>query len=519
MRFLLIVVVIAVGQLGLAQTVVRNNIVKAALRNTGSITEQGKVKGYYSFYDIEKKDSRNNNYQLVIFDENLREINSIDITRPRTYGILDGAFNGKAFCFLFYDYKKKATEMISYDSALRQIGLSVEPVTNKRSKGLKFMVTKGISGEYLEAVPDRGFVKYDVSGEKMLYRIQFFDNQMRLQWSTEASGRFKYEFASNSFVEKNYVGSTITSTDKFKHVETSLIVHRIADGTTLFHIPLATNQHNVVFSKVYFDESQQKFIVIGEYYNKQAKEGKEPSLGFIMLTLGMDGAILDQKLNSWADMSKVAPVTADGKFDGSNIRMVFHDIVRTREGELFVVGEQYEKAISGAGIAAQGASIALAVLTGVYASSTSTVQLNVYNMVLLHFNPDLSINKVHLFEKSKSVMQLPPGSGFLSSKQLSVYAKVMGGFDYAYTQATGDGNSFVVTYIDVERGSEKGGKSTKVLGSIIYTPEKVFTVDKMKLDHKSSQYSIYRAKEGYVMVTEYFQKEKRIESRLEKLNY
>ncbi|TXH25735.1 MAG: hypothetical protein E6Q96_08770, partial [Cyclobacteriaceae bacterium] len=465
MRFLLIVVAVVIGQLGFAQTFVRNNIIKASLRNTGSITEQGKVKGYYSFYDIEKKDSRNNNYQLVIFDENLREINSIDITKPRTYGILDGAFNGKAFCFFFYDHKKRATEMISYDSALRQIGLFVEPVTNKDAKGLKLIVTKGISGEFLEAVPDRGFVKYGTIDEKALYKIQFFDNQMRLQWTTEAPGRFKYEFASNSFVDKNYVGSTITSTNKFKHVETSLIVHRIDDGTKLFHIPLATNLHNVVFSKVYFDQAQQKFIVIGEYYNKQAKEGKEPSLGFIMLTLGMDGTILDQKLTSWTDISKVAPVTTDGKFDGSNIRMVFHDIVRTRDGELFVVGEQYEKAISGAGVAAQGASVALALLTGVYVSSTSTVQLNVYNMVILHFNPDLSINKIHLFEKSKSVMQLPPGSGFMSSKQLSVYAQVMGGFDYAYTQTTNDGNSFVVTYIDYEKGSVKGVKPSNVLGS------------------------------------------------------
>lgn len=519
MRFLLIVVAVVIGQLGFAQTFVRNNIIKASLRNTGSITEQGKVKGYYSFYDIEKKDSRNNNYQLVIFDENLREINSIDITKPRTYGILDGAFNGKAFCFLFYDHKNRATEMISYDSALRQIGLSVEPVTNKDAKGLKFIVTKGISGEFLEAVPDRGFVKYGTIDEKALYKIQFFDNQMRLQWTTEAPGKFKYELASNSFVDKNYVGSTITSTDKFKHVETSLIVHCVTDGTKLFHIPLATSQHNVVFSKVYFDESQQKFIVIGEYYDKLAKESKVPSLGFTVLTIDMDGTIWDQKLNSWADMSKVAPITADGKFDGSNIRMVFHDIVRTSNGEFFVIGEQYEKAVSGAGIAAQGASFALALLTGVYVSSTSSVQLNIYNMVVLHFNSDLSINKVHLFEKSKSVMQLPPGSGFMSSKQLSVYAQVMGGFDYAYTQTTGNGNSFVVTYIDVEKGSENGVKSTKVLGSIIYTPEKVFTVDKMKLDHKSSQYRIYRAKEGYVMVMEYFQQEKRIESRLEKLNY
>ena len=66
---------------------------------------------------------------------------------------------------------------------------------------------------------------------------------------------------------------------------------------------------------------------------------------------------------------------------------------------------------------------------------------------------------------------------------------------------------------------EKGEKGKNILGSIIYTPEKVFTVDQLPLTRKSSTYFVYRAKEGYVLVSEYFPKEKRIDSRLEKLNY
>jgi hypothetical protein len=57
------------------------------------------------------------------------------------------------------------------------------------------------------------------------------------------------------------------------------------------------------------------------------------------------------------------------------------------------------------------------------------------------------------------------------------------------------------------------------LGAIVYTPEKVFSVDKMPLNRKSTEYYVYRAKEGYVLITEYFRKEKRIDTRLEKINF
>ena len=74
-----------------------------------------------------------------------------------------------------------------------------------------------------------------------------------------------------------------------------------------------------------------------------------------------------------------------------------------------------------------------------------------------------------------------------------------------------------MTYVNYDR--EKGQQSKNVLGAIVYTPEHTFTVDKLALNRKSTEYFVYRAKEGYVLVTEYFRKEKRIDTRLEKLNY
>jgi len=47
----------------------------------------------------------------------------------------------------------------------------------------------------------------------------------------------------------------------------------------------------------------------------------------------------------------------------------------------------------------------------------------------------------------------------------------------------------------------------------------VFTVDKIDFDRKSTEFAVTRAKPGYVLIAEYFRKEKKFDMRLEKINY
>jgi uncharacterized protein DUF6770 len=86
-----------------------------------------------------------------------------------------------------------------------------------------------------------------------------------------------------------------------------------------------------------------------------------------------------------------------------------------------------------------------------------------------------------------------------------------------FAQLSSDKSTFIANYINFDRSPET--KSKNVLGSIVYTPEKTFVVDKMELSRKSTEYFINKAKHGHILVTEYLRKEKRIESRLEKINY
>jgi hypothetical protein len=366
-------------------------------------------------------------------------------------------------------------------------------------------------------ITGKGFVCYGLQpAGKYKYEIQCYDNNLKPLWTDVADGKTVVEVASEGFQSGDYIGSTIMRKKSVmtRDMEFDLMVHEVSSGKKLFRVPMLTDKYSVSFSDVFFDAQKQQFIVFGEYNDKNDKELKAPSLGFMTLTLDMTGKIIKEKINSWvSEISVAAPVNERGKFDGNNSRILFHNFVRTSDGSIFAIGEQYKKVASAAGIAGNVMMAAMGGSGGTY----SNVQLNIYNMVIFEFTSDYTIKKVHVFEKDKNVVTLPAGSEYVSSKLMSYYAKAYGGFDYSFTQRSADKNTFYVSYVNYDK--EKGEKSKNVLGTIVYTPEKVFTVDKLALNRKSTLYFVNRAKEGYVMVMEYFKKEKRLDSRLEKVNY
>lgn len=486
-------------QLSSAQTLSKTNVTDVKLRNTGAIVQGGQVKGYYNFYNLEKQDRKNNNYLLSVTDENLREINSVNIVRPNTYLLIEGVFNGDSFAFLFYDVRAKSLELISYDRTLKEAGKVTKEITNRFAGATYAYIAQGHEPmqAFLVAVPNQGFVYYGIKEEsKSDYEIEFYDNNLKRVWvSYGPKDDFDYENAAEAFQNEQYAGSlvmkrtSIFSTD----VDFELLVQNISDGKQVFRVPMATSKYKLSLADVSFDKAKQQFIVFGEYFNKDENVIKSKSQGFITVVLDMQGKIVSEKVNAWkTDINKLVAAKDKETFEDTDI--MFHEFIRTSDGQTFAIGEQYKK--SGPPMA---------------------VKLNVYNMVIFQFDANFAIQKVHVFEKDKNPVALPPGMLVTSSKLLSYIAKSFGGFDFIFSQTSADNNTFVVTYINYDR--EKGEKSKNILGSIIYTPEKVFTVDKLPLVRKSSSFYVYRAKEGYILVNEYFPKEKRMDSRLEKLNY
>jgi hypothetical protein len=390
-------------------------------------------------------------------------------------------------------------ELISYDRTLKESGKVTKEITNRFAGATYTYIAQGHEPmqAFLVAVPNKGFVYYGIKEEsKSDYEIEFYDNNLKRGWvSYGPKDDFDYENAAEAFQNEEYVGSVIMKrTSLFStDADFELLVQNIADGKQVFRVPMASSKYKLSLADVSFDKAKQQFIVFGEYFNKDENVIKSRSQGFITIVLDMQGKIVSEKVNAWkTDITKLVAAKDKETFEDTDI--LFHEFIRTADGQTFAIGEQYKK--SGPPMA---------------------VKLNVYNMVIFQFDANFAIQKVHVFEKDKNPVALPPGMLITSSKLLSYIAKSFGGFDFNFSQTSPDNNTFVVTYINYDR--EKGEKGKNILGSIIYTPEKVFTVDKLPLVRKSSSFYIYRAKEGYILVNEYFPKEKRMDSRLEKLNY
>lgn len=97
---------------------------------------------------------------------------------------------------------------------------------------------------------------------------------------------------------------------------------------------------------------------------------------------------------------------------------------------------------------------------------------------------------------------------------MALMAKAWGVFDYEFTQTDNNHSRFSIGYSDYEKTDEYKGNT---FNAITYSDGKI-TRDKINLKSKSSWMRILPGKPGFVMVMEYFKKEKRMDLRLEKIN-
>ncbi|HEX8059379.1 MAG TPA: DUF6770 family protein [Cyclobacteriaceae bacterium] len=500
-----------------AQTYTKTGIRSVRLRNIGEVIQNNQVTGYYLFYNLERTSSQTNNYMLTVLDENLREINSVNVVRSKHFSILEASHNGNTFAIIGFDSHLNTVEIIAYDSTLKQKASVVRAI-----KGTNLRVAYGAAANgneteqrFLVPVTNEGFLVYSVNeSHKAHYHIESFDNSLQSIWVDEPAADAEVEMAFEAFQDSKVVGSLIESRARTasKDLEYDLLVNNTATGKTVFKVPVVLNTYTVAVSDVRHDTRTNEYIVFGEYYSANARETRDRSLGFMNVVYDSVGNLKTRKATSWEDMSRVTPLDEKGKFEGSNTSILFHNTIRTSDGQVFIVGEQYKKAANASGIALSVAAIAL----GGNRTAPMT-QINIYNLVVFQFNPDFTINKVHVFEKGKSVMHLPQGSVNMSPKFVSNYAKAVGAFDYRFTQMPSDNSTFIVNYVDYDRQNE-GGKAF-VVGSIVYTPEKSFVTDKFTMSRRTSKFQIMKAKPGYILVSEYFYKDKKLESRLEKVNY
>ncbi|MDP4129917.1 MAG: hypothetical protein Q8939_07135, partial [Bacteroidota bacterium] len=81
------------------------------LRNSGTISAQGQIKGYFFLYLSDKIDRHTNEYTLQILDENLNKVKNIKFEDSKKLSLLESAYNGSSLSFLFKNEDTKTLDM------------------------------------------------------------------------------------------------------------------------------------------------------------------------------------------------------------------------------------------------------------------------------------------------------------------------------------------------------------------------------------------------------------------------
>lgn len=483
-------------------------VLKVSLKNMGPIIEKNEVKGYYTFYETDKLNRKTSAYLLQILDENLNVVSSKNITDSDDLRLLEGVYDGQSILLKFYNTKSKEAILRVYDKSAELKQNKTRKVESKwEIAQYNSAITEETKGVTVFGIANTGFVSYAMEDNKSIgYSMEFLpEDATQKSWTYKSNANSKDVETANFLAEGN--GILLTHVGKrpsllSQDATSYLLATDVKTGNKLFEKKLQSTKHDLVLLNGFTDETTGNIAVLGLYYEKDVKTMKAKSLGLFAQVLDKQGNLVSENYTSWAkDVSKFLPVNAKGKMDDTGY-IFFHNIIKSKDEKIYAIGENFKRTVS--------ATAALAVLGG------SLTQMVIEDMFIFEFTPDFKLNNVKVFDKGKSNFQLPRGSEYYSVQLLAAYIKSVGGFDYTFTQPDNSKNVFSVGYVDYEK--KKGEKNEWVFGAITCADSE-FSADKISLQTEASELQVFVAKPGYVMISEYFSKAKKMDLRLEKINY
>ena len=170
---------------------------------------------------------------------------------------------------------------------------------------------------------------------------------------------------------------------------------------------------------------------------------------------------------------------------------------------------QYRKSVDALGVTAN-------IVSGLFSnvsSDMSNTNVKIEDIMVLEFSTDHDLTDVAVFEKNKSTQSLPAGGTFTNMNSIGHLVKAYGGFDFAFTQHHRDEDIFSFVFNDYDRKSKNWD-----LKSVTYADGE-YVMDQITLTSRKKDFILLQGKKGHVMVAEYDSKAKKLDMRLEKINF
>jgi hypothetical protein len=486
-----------------------------SLRNSGAIKEGTDVKGYYFFYVSDKVDGKTNEYALSIYDNNLKALKEIKFQDSKDVRLLESSFNGTDLMFLLYDAKEKTFEYQLYGSDGNKKPYSYTRQLTKKEKNYlaaTYLTYRGDEeGSYkgLYPVEGKGFISNMPSREDKDYtfQIDYFSSEKKKQWTytpTEGGKRFLGDYL-GSFNGVVYIEVLRTSGTFDQNPDSYILGLNLETGRKVFE--KETEGKYKFYPASLSIMNGGKAYLYGEFFDLNGNVYKDKSKGFGFWGIDETGKILSEKYCSWElDMGKYLNVSSKGRIEDFGF-MYLHNIIQTSDGNIYAIGEGYQKVASALGIAAKMLSRG--------GGGLSALKIKVTDMMMLKFDKDFNVKEAKLYDKNSSSVELQSGLEFLSTPLIGKMVKYYyDGFDYAYTQTNKDVSTFTVCYSNYAKGKDyKGG----TFNSISYSDGKI-TTDRINTKSDATFCRVLPGKQGQVLILEYYRKDKKLDIHFEKLN-
>jgi hypothetical protein len=481
-----------------------------------AILENNEVKGYYAFAYLDKATKKDNLYSLSILDNNLKQNYSVELTRPKRSTLLEGSYNSSGFCFSFIDLKERVLEYLVLDKTGKTVGTySMEVSRSESALYQSYLTTDEDSyNGGIAAVKGKGFIRFGwerEDGERIV--MEMIDNTGKVKWTADskATSKKSYEFLAPFLVDEKVLITSLTTREGRMSRKSSvhMLFIDVENGKEYFRQEVKNDKYQLAPFGAAPSTANQTYFVYGSYYGLEDNMAKDDPKGLYIQELDLTGKVIAENYCDWEkEMYPMLVTKSKGKIE-KNMKTFIHKIVKTNDGKIFAVTEQYRKAVSALGVAN-------AILNG-GGGGPAVMKIELHNMVTFEFDSKIKLKDLTITEKEKTNIQLPQGMGAVDANLLGYMMKQYGNFDYAFTTVTSDKKLFNAAYVNYDRDKDAGSNYT--VGNIAYTKDQKIMVDKIKLSNKPTYFYVKEARPGYIAIFEYYRKDKKALIRLEKLNF
>lgn len=502
--------VLSFGQNHTLEDVGRN-----ALMSSGTIVEHNVIKGYFYFYFSEKISRKMNNYQIVLLDDNLKEIASETIEESKHTNLIESSYNGTSVLFKFYNTKERTI----FYRVMDQSGEISDREFRESNKveGTTYLasITGSIRNINVSAVSENRFVDvYPYKGKKYAYMATCLDNKGKEIWTYVAPEEKGINQASYLTGDENQIIllNSFVKNAMSRDYHFSL-VSLDPDGDLNYKMPLEDSKYTLLPHNAFINSNTGEVTVLGEYFDADDKAAKAESKGIFVQIVDEEGEVISDKFFSWS-RDIAAKLNAEDKKMAKRFSVYFHDVQMLASGKIVIVGEQYRKQVSAGGVALK----MLAASAG-GSSDVSTLEMRIGNMFVLTLDKDHELDNVDILYKKPRRILLDDNYSLVSRHLLAKMMDAAGMFDYSFTQASEDRKLISIGYTDSEKEKGKLFRQAKFHLVNFSDGEEEPVKDKIDMETESTAMRIRPAKSGHILISEYFKKQKTIELRLEPINF